>query len=82
MDIDEFAEWFDKYCSHDSDPCVDWWNNAYCSNCKPVIGRYPDSSIDMEFSWCELNNKCRFFQDVNEIPDALQMTKLWLKSKY
>lgn len=86
MNIDEFAEWFDKHCSHDTDPCINWWNDTYCSNCKPEIAKYTDSDEDDEFAcdefaWCELHGKCKFYQDMNETPDTLQMTKLWLESE-
>jgi len=81
MNIDEFAEWFDEHCSHDTDPCITWWNNNYCKKCDGVIGHYEDSDRKIEFSYCELYDKCRFFQDLDEVPDTKQMTKLWLESE-
>lgn len=81
MNIDNFAEWFDKHCAHDDDPAITWWNDTYCKNCEPVIGRYEDSNVNMEFSWCEIYGKCKFFQDLDSVPDTLQMTKLWLESE-
>ena len=82
MDIDEFSEWFDKHCAHDDDPCINWWNDTYCKNCEPEIGHYKYSDRDMEFCWCELHDKCRFFKDLDETPDTLHMTRLWLESEY
>jgi len=82
MDIDEFTEWFDEHCSHDTDPCITWWNNNYCMNCDCEIGRYEDSDREMEFCWCELHGKCRFFQDMDHTPDTFEMTKLWLESEH
>ena len=77
MNIDEFAEWFDKHCSHDDDPCIKWWNDNYCSNCEPEISDY-----GFEYCWCERHdNKCRYFPDMQQVPDTLQMTKLWLESE-
>lgn len=82
MDINEFAEWFDNHCSHDSDLCIGWWDKTYCKNCEPVIGRYEDSIIDIEFGWCELHGKCKYFQELESTPDTLQITKLWLESEF
>lgn len=82
MNIDEFAEWYDKYCTHDDDQCITWWNDNYCIKCKPEIGRYKDSDRDIEFCWCELHGKCKYFQDLDEVPDTLYMTRLWLESEY
>lgn len=82
MNVDEFVEWYDKYCTHDDDLCINWWNNNYCGKCKPEIGRYEDSDRDIEFCWCELYSKCKYFQDLNEVPDTLHMTRLWLESEY
>ena len=81
MNIDEFAEWFNKYCSHDVDLCINWWNDTYCSNCEPEIAKYMNSNRDAEFAWCELHDKCRFFPNMDKAPNALQMTKLWLESE-
>ena len=82
MDIDEFAEWFDNHCSHDDDPAITWWNDTYCKNCEHVNGRYEDSDRDIEFSWCEIYGKCRFFQEMDLAPNTLEMTKLWLESEF
>ena len=81
MNIDEFAKWFDKHCTHDDDPCIKWWNDIYCSQCETVMARYDGSDRDMEFAWCEIYGKCRFFQDMEETPNTLEMTKLWLESE-
>lgn len=81
MNIDEFAEWFNDHCSHDTDPCVEWWNNTYCKNCNPELGTIEGTQTPLEFAWCELHKKCRFFPNMECIPDSLEMTKIWLKSK-
>ena len=84
MDIDEFAQWFDKHCANDTDQCIDWWNKTYCENCEPEIVKCinPDTYItDMECAWCELHDKCKFFQNIDGMPDSLQITKLWLESE-
>ena len=82
MSIDEFAAWFDDHCSHDTDPCLQWWDNHYCGKCEAEIGRYVDSDREIKFSWCELHDGCRFFPEMSLAPDTLQITKMWLESEY
>ena len=73
MNIDELAEWFADNWLHDNDPSIKWFDDKYCKKCEPVI---MDGG---EYSWCEVNHKCRYFQD--GIPDCKQMVKLWLESE-
>lgn len=82
MDIDEFAEWYEENCMHDDDPSIKWWDDTYCKNCEPIIG-YVKGHYDrkMEFCQCEIYGNCRFFQDMDDIPDCKQMIKLWLESE-
>lgn len=75
MNIDEFVEWYQNNCLHDHDPCIKWWDETYCKNCKPII------KDGMEYAYCELNYKCRFFKDMDNVPDCEQTTKLWLQSE-
>ena len=81
MNIDEFASWFEKNCTHDYDPAIKWWNERYCSKCEPlkVMASYLEHEI--EVSWCEINDKCKFFQNMNKVPDNTQMIKMWLESE-
>lgn len=79
--IDGLAEWFDEYCSSEYSPWERWFNNNYCYNCPSEIGKYPDSNIEIEFCWCELNDKCKFFPGMNETPDSKQVIKLLLESE-
>ena len=81
MDINEFAKWFDEHCSHDTDPCINWWNNNYCSNCETETAKYDGTDAEDEFAWCELHGKCKFFQNADGTLNTFQMTKLWLESE-
>ena len=80
--LDEFAEWLDRYdsCYRDS-PWMNWWNKKYCDNCPSEIGRFEGSNRDVEFCWCELYDKCKFFQDMDKIPNNKEMIKMWLESE-
>ena len=84
MNIDEFAEWLDAYGTWDGGcPWIKWFDSTYCQNCEPVLVKAEDCyyNKDMEFAWCELNDeKCKFFPDLDEVPDGKQIVKLWLES--
>lgn len=69
--IDELAEWLDKYGAFDNSPWIKWFDENYCSRCEP----------ESEYGWCELNGKCKFFEDMDDIPCCEQMVKLWLESE-
>lgn len=74
MNIDELAEWFTNNWLHDNDPVMSWWDNKYCNKCESVI-------VDgCEYAWCEVHHKCRYFQDIDDIPNCKQTVKLWLES--
>lgn len=81
MDVDEFATWFDESCTHDDDPSIKWWNDTYCAKCESVTGRFVDSEREMEFAYCELYDRCRFFQDMDHVPSSEEMIKMWLESE-
>ena len=79
--IDEFAEWFEENCLYDDDPCIRWFDETYCKNCEPII-KQNEMGYKMEYAYCELNGNCRYFKDMNELPNNKQMVKLWLESEY
>lgn len=81
MNIDEFAEYLNKYWIHDNDPCIKWWNNNYCNNCEPELSEGFELGRKQEFAWCELHSKCKFFEDMNRIPSCMQTIKMWLESE-
>ena len=79
--LDEFAEWLDKYGAFDDSPWLNWWNENYCSKCDSEVIKTLIFENETECAWCELHNKCRFFQDMDEVPDSKQMIKMWLESE-
>lgn len=82
MDIDKFAEWYEEICAYDNDdPAIKWWNDTYCNRCEQVIGKYLNSDREMDFCWCELYDKCQFFQNMDRVPDSKEMIKAWLESE-
>lgn len=75
MNIDEFASWFEENCIHDNDPCIRWFDETYCQKCEPIIEN------GMEYAYCELNDKCRYFNDIESVPSAKETIKMWLESE-
>ena len=79
--IDEFAEWLDEYGAFDGSPWIEYFNEKYCNKCDPEIVNLVSTDDEMEFSYCEIHNKCRFFPDIEGTPDGKQTVKLWLESE-
>ena len=83
--VDELAEWLSEHCMFDTAPWLDWWDENYCNKCEPEIGHMTvfGKELECECAWCEFNNhKCKFFQEMDEIPDNKQIVKMWLLSEY
>ncbi len=80
--IDELAEWIDKNCDSEFAPWLKHWDKKYCNKCEPIrtcIQEFDENKHD--FAYCEVNGHCKFFKDMNEIPDNKQTIKLWLESE-
>ena len=75
MDINEFARWFEENCIHDNDPCIRWFDKTFCENCEPIM------KDGMEWGYCELNDNCKFFKDVDYIPSQRETIGIWLNSE-
>lgn len=85
--IDELVEWLDKYGAFDNSPWMLWFDKNYCRNCPPEDSLIPDSQEEQEYwhhcecAWCELHDKCKFFPEMDEVPDNKQVIKMWLESE-
>lgn len=90
MTIDEFAEWLYKHRMFDGSPFMDWFDKIYCLKCEPIKCRYTDAVEKLDISpfyeklidcaYCELEHKCKYFPDMEEVPDMKYIIKLWLNS--
>lgn len=87
LTVDEFAEWLDEHGQFDGSPWMDWFNETYCKKCESIkckinstnIGitpLYPDREIDC--AYCELEHKCKFFENLEDVPDNKEVIKMWL----
>lgn len=78
---DQLSEWLDKYINFDYSPHMTWFNTCYCSNCEPVICKYEDGNREFPCSYCEIYDKCKFFNELNEVPSSKEIIKMWLESE-
>lgn len=79
--IDELAEWLDKYGQYDGSPWNEWFDKNYCQKCEPEYVYVEAFERKCECAWCELHNKCKFFQNIDDAPDSKQIIKMWLESE-
>lgn len=78
--IDELANWLAEHCMFDSAPWWRFWDKNYCNKCKEEIA-VDEDGYEKECAYCELHGNCRFFKEMNEIPDNKQTIKMWLESE-
>lgn len=83
MSVDELAKWLDKYLAFDDAPQTLWFAKNYCNKCDHVEGQWKGTfgTHKCEFAYCELEHKCRYFQDMDEVPDGVEVVKLWLEAE-
>lgn len=78
--IDELVDWLDKHCDFDSALWWRYWDENYCDKCEAVV--FTDDEGGKEcFAYCEHYSNCRFFKDMDCIPDSKQIIRMWLESE-
>jgi hypothetical protein len=90
MSVDEFAEWLDKNGSFDDSPWLNSFNEKYCEKCESVTVKITEEEKlknhisclrdEFECTYCEVYNKCRYFENMDDVPDNREMIKLWLEA--
>lgn len=76
--IDELAKWIDEHFDFDYAPYVMWFDEHYCTKC--IAELYTEDNAN-KCAWCELNGKCKFFKELDNIPDNKDIIKMWLESE-
>lgn len=79
--IDELAEWLDKHGMYSGSPWMIWWDKNYCQKCEAEYTYSKVFKKEIECGWCEVNGKCRYFQDMDDIPDNEEVIKMWLETE-
>lgn len=84
FDIDQLAEWLDANGMWDNSPWSKHFDSQYCQKCESVIGTVCDDFGDdrkCEFAYCEVEHKCRYFADLEDVPECKEIIKMWLESE-
>lgn len=81
---DKFAEWLDQHGAFDNSPWNIYFSHKYCDNCEPIkkeVEGWGFHGKSVLCAYCELNDKCIYFPDIEEVPSNLDMIKLWLNAE-
>lgn len=86
MGVDQLVEFLDTNGHHDA-IWWKWFEENYCNKCETTMTTIPN--CDGEETWltpcvcayCEVNGKCRFFPELEDIPDCKETIKLWLEAE-
>ena len=86
MTIDELSTWLDAYGSFDDAPWTNWFNKTYCNpkNCPSLLVNLSWDEFQTrkaEVAYCELNHKCRFFEELSNTPSNKEVIKMWLEQE-
>lgn len=83
MDIDGFAKWLDEHGMFDGSPWLTWFDNEHCKKCEPEISRIPNinGEREVEYGYCELHGKYRYFEDKDKTPDNRDIIRMWLEQE-
>ena len=85
LSLESLATWLDINVRFDDSPWMKWFDKKYCRNCESIECTYVDywksdeHNCKVECAYCELEHKCRFFPDMEDIPDNRDIIELWLK---
>ena len=88
-DIDALARFLDKHGAFNGSPWMKWFDENYCKKCEPikcdsktaqtVLRISPFYCSGVTCAYCELEDKCKFFPDLDYIPDNEDIIKMWLE---
>ena len=89
MSVEELAAWLDENGQFDTAPWSIWFNDRFCNNCESIELNYEDSKNKLgielfsyegaaECAYCECNDHCRFFPNIEGIPGNKEVIEMWL----
>ena len=83
MSLEELADWLDKNGMWDNSPWSKWFDSKYCRQCQPVEATVEDDfgKRECEFAWCELEHKCLYFAELEDVPNCEEIIKMWLEAE-
>lgn len=90
LSVEEFAGWIDTTLSFSGDePWNKWFDEEYCKKCE-TIKAFPNvfynpyspySPKEIDCSFCEVNDYCRFFPHYNSPLDTKDVIIMWLNKE-
>jgi hypothetical protein len=85
MSIEELVDWLDEHGEYDGSPWGEWFTNNFCNNCPAIECTYAEywgkpeaSQHKVLCAYCELEDKCKFFPELDHNPDNKEIIKMWL----
>jgi hypothetical protein len=88
LSVDKLAKWLDEHGQFDGSPWMDFFNENYCKKCEAItverdvskdkLGISALCGGDTDCAWCELHHKCKYFQELDDVPDNEEIIKMWL----
>jgi hypothetical protein len=83
MPLDELAKWLSKHLAFNDAPHMIWFDRNYCDKCEPekieLEGNF--DTYEYKFAYCDFERKCRFFPEMDKVPDNLTTIKMWLEAE-
>lgn len=91
MSVEKLAKWLDEHGQFDGSLWMDWFNTNYCIKCESItvkrkvaedkLGISALCGGDTDCAWCELHKKCKYFKELENVPDNEEIIKMWLHSE-
>ena len=88
--VDSLAKFICRlFKNSDEVPWEQWFDKKYCKQC-PVIktdaprdesGYYLWGCVPVTCAYCEQNSNCRYFPEIDHIPDTEEVLKMWLNQE-
>lgn len=88
--LDEIVNLIDKYGQFDGSPWMKWFNENYCEKCEPIMVKLSEEAKkefgcglrdEVECCYCELENKCKFFPEMDRDINSKDIIKMWLEQE-
>ena len=88
MSVEVLAKWLDEHGQFDGSPWMDFFNENYCKKCETItvkrkvsedkLGISPLCGGELDCAWCEVHHKCKYFKELDDVPDNEEIIKMWL----
>ena len=88
--LEDLADWLVVNVQFDDSPWITWFDDNFCSKCEAIECAYseywnsneePYPKCTIKCAYCELEDKCKFFPEIQGIPSNKDIIVMWLKEK-